>query len=218
MFWINSLKSLFPRKKIVIPPRWEIVIDPGHGGHALGAVNKRYGYREKDINLGVAEFMREYINSDWPHIIATMTRVTDRTVSLPDRVELANYGHTDCFISLHSNARLVKGKYGLEIETFTYGKTEGYILAKRIQEALVLCKYLGVPVIDRGIKLGKFYVLRKTAMPAVLVELGFLSDDEEAQLLIKPENQKVMAEAITSGVVQWLEDRESVGKKRVFTE
>lgn len=208
----------FFRKKLV--PKWAIVIDPGHGGKAPGAVNKKYGYMEKTINLHVATFMKEYINTDYPEIIPAMTRMTDYTVSLPDRCQFANAGETDCFISIHTNARQKKGKYGLEIETFCFrGSEEGYILAKRIQEALLLCKYVGIPTIDRGVKIGQrrgrdgelkdFYVLRNTAMPAVLVEVGFLSDDEEAELLIKPENQRIMGEAIASGVVSWLEERDT---------
>lgn len=196
------------RKEKPIEPKWEVVIDPGHGGSAKGAVNKKYGYMEKDINLAVAASMRSNILLDWPLIAPIMTRLFDNTVSLPDRVELANYGKTDCFISIHSNARKLKGRYGLEIETFFYkGSGNGWLLAKEIQDALILCKYMGIPVIDRGVKPGKFYVLRKTAMPAVLVELGFLSDNEEAELLIKAFNQKVMAEAIVSGVVCWLEEK-----------
>lgn len=201
-------------------PQWTIVIDPGHGGTATGAVNKKYGYMEKNINLHVATFMRDYINTDWPQIIPAMTRMTDRTVSLPARCAFANAGSTDCFISIHTNARRLKGRYGLEIETYFFrGSEAGWELARYIQDALLLCKYLGLPVIDRGVKIGQrrgadgelkdFYVLRNTAMPAVLVEVGFLSDDEEAELLIKPKNQRVMGEAIASGVFSWLEEKKN---------
>ena len=207
--------KFFTKKPV---PKWEIVIDPGHGGTAPGAVNKKYGYMEKDINLSVADFLRSYIQTDWPQITPVMTRLFDNTVSLPDRCKLANEGKTDCFISIHTNARRMKGRYGLEIETFFFrGSESGWELASKIQEALLLCKYMGIPVINRGVKRGErrgsdgelkdFYVLRNTAMTAVLVELGFLSDDEEAQLLIKPNNQRIMGEAIVSAVVSWLEEK-----------
>ena len=111
----------------------------------------------------------------------------------------------------------MKGRYGLEIETFHFrGSGEGVDLAECIQDKLIDCRYR-IPVIDRGVKIGQrrgrdgelkdFYVLRETNMTACLVELGFLSDDEEAQLLIKPMNQEIMATAIVDGVVQWLEDK-----------
>lgn len=219
--------KFFSKKPV---PKWGIIIDPGHGGTAPGAVNKKYGYMEKNINLHVATFMRDYIKTDWPQIAMGMTREEDETVSLPDRCYYGNQWRfaipkdglmwekpANCFISIHTNARRLKGKYGLEIETFFFrGSEPGWELASKIQEALLLCKYLGLPVINRGVKIGHrrgadgelkdFYVLRNTAMTAVLVELGFLSDDEEAELLIKPDNQRMMGEAITSAVVGWLEE------------
>lgn len=228
MRFFDRLKEYFRR---TAKPKWGIVIDPGHGGTAPGAVNKKYGYMEKNINLHIATFMCDYIKTDYPEIIPATTRITDKTISLPDRCYFANtwrFGvhkdglihnrRADCFISIHTNARRMKGRYGLEIETFFFrGSEPGWELASKIQEALLLCKYLGIPVINRGVKIGQrrgadgelkdFYVLRNTDMPAVLVEVGFLSDDEEAEILIKPENQRIMGEAIISAVVGWLEER-----------
>lgn len=221
----NFLKRILSRKSK--QPKWSIVIDPGHGGSQQGAINKTYGYSEKYINFHVAKFMMKYIDEKVPEMVAWPTRRTDRTLSLPDRCRLANtlrQDHplgdkpVDAFISIHTNARPMKGRYGLEIETFCFrGSEEGHILAKRIQEALLLCNYAGLSTIDRGVKIGQrrgrdgtmkpFYVLKHTNMTAVLVELGFLSDDEEAQLLIKPENQEIMAKAIVDGVVEWLTGR-----------
>lgn len=218
MFSFNLLKKILSRKPK--QPKWSIVIDPGHGGKHPGAVNKKYGYMEKDINLHVAEFMEKYIDDQVPGIVTAMTRRTDRTVSLPDRVLLANIGTTDAFISIHTNARLLKGRYGLEIETYYFrGSEEGRELAYCIQDTLFnRSMKFGVPVIDRGVKIGQkrgrdgelkdFYVLRETYMPAVLVELGFLSDDEEAQLLIKPENQEIMAKAIVDGIKECFEAKD----------
>ena len=214
----NFLRKISLKRKP--NPRWSIVIDPGHGGKHSGAVNKTYGYMEKNINLHVTEFMEKYINDQVPQIVTAMTRRTDRTVSLSDRCKLANTGNTDAFISIHTNARVLKGRYGLEIETFHFrGSGEGVDLAECIQDELMDCRYR-IPVIDRGVKIGQrrgkdgelkdFYVLRKTNMIAVLVELGFLSDDEEAQLLIKPENQEIMAKAIVDGVVAYLKNRDTV--------
>ena len=223
MIFFNFLKRMRKPK----PPKWSIVIDPGHGGKHPGAVNKTYGYMEKNINLHVAEFMRTYIKNEVPELVAGVTRASDTTVSLPDRCQIANYflrfnfnkKRADVFISIHTNARVLKGRYGLEIETFHFrGSEEGEELAYCIQDTLFnRSMAFGVPVIDRGVKIGQrrgsdgelkdFYVLRETHMTACLVELGFLSDDEEAQILIRPENQEIMAKAIIDGIVQWLEER-----------
>ena len=203
-----------------VPRKWNIVIDPGHGGMAPGAVNKTYGYMEKNINLHVALFMREYINEHYSQVIPAMTRMGDHTVSLPDRCKFANSGSTDCFISIHTNARCLRGRIGLEIETYHFrGSEPGFELAASIQRELLTCSVFNIPIIDRGVKVGQrrgvdgelkdFYVLRNTAMTAVLVELGFLSDDEEAELLIRPANQEVMGCAIADGVINWLKERDS---------
>jgi len=215
----NLSRKIFSRKPKPKQPKWSIVIDPGHGGKHPGAVNKTYGYMEKNINLHVAEFMMSYIDEHVPELVVFSTRRSDRTVSLSDRCKLANTGNTDAFISIHTNARVLKGRYGLEIETFHFrGSEEGEELAYCIQDTLFnRSMAFGVPVIDRGVKIGQrrgsdgelkdFYVLRETHMTACLVELGFLSDDEEAQILIRPENQEIMAKAIVDGIVQWLEER-----------
>jgi len=216
-----SLRKRFKRLK------WAIVIDPGHGGRDPGAVNKKYGYEEKDINLHVADYMREYINDRVPELNAFYTRHMDWAVSLPERCRFANGTETsffgkkiDAFISIHTNARVLKGRYGLEIETYYFRNSEpGFELAASVQrELLAIGVHYDLPVIDRGVKVGQrrgrdgelkdFYVLRKTHMPAILVELGFLSDDEEAQLLVKSENQEIMAQAIVDGVVKWLEEKD----------
>lgn len=225
VIFFNFLKKISSRKP---KPRWSIVIDPGHGGRHPGAVNKRYNITEKLINLCVGWEMKKYVQDNIPELLALRTRKDDTYVSLRDRCRFANdwFEETangrkkiDAFISIHTNARLLKGRYGLEIETFHFrGSEEGRALAYCIQDTLFnRSMKFGVSVIDRGVKIGQrrgkdgelkdFYVLRETHMPAVLVELGFLSDDEEAQLLIKPENQEIMAKAIIDGVVQWLEEK-----------
>jgi len=220
---LSLLKRVFSRKSKL--PKWSIVIDPGHGGKHPGAVNKTYGYMEKNINLHVAEFMEKYIIRSVPELVSYPTRYDDRTVSLSDRCQFANRQMlrgrpVDVFISIHTNARVLKGKYGLEIETFHFrGNEEGNRLACSISMQLLMCKYsTDLPIINRGVKIGQrrgkdgelkdFYVLRKTNMTACLVETGFLSDDEEAQLLIKPENQELMAKAIVDGVVVYLKNKE----------
>jgi len=221
MIFFNFLKRMRKPKQ----PKWSIVIDPGHGGRHPGAVNKTYGYMEKNINLHVAEHMEKYIIGRVPELVSYPTRYDDSTVSLSERCGFANKLRlrgkpVDVFISIHTNARPMKGKYGLEIETFHFrGSEEGRELAIFIQDRLLhRSEKFGLAVIDRGVKIGQrrgkdgelkdFYVLRETHMTAALVELGFLSDDEEAKLLIYPVYQETMAKAIVDGVVAYLREKE----------
>ena len=189
-----------------------VVIDPGHGGSQSGGVNKKFGYKEKDIVLKVAKYMLEYGSDKYSDtIIWDATRLSDTTKSLQGRCDMANNNKADIFISIHTNARVLKGRYGLEIETYHHeGSYTGRMLAEIVQRNLVSDEN-ALPTIDRGVKIGKrwskkkqkwmsFYVLKYTHMPAVLVELGFLSDDEEAELLSKEAYQMTAARVLVDSL------------------
>lgn len=207
---MRALKSLL-RKKEKIVVRRVVMLDPGHGGHKPGGMNKQFGLKEKDIVLKVAEYVMNELVDNYPRIIPFLTRKGDVHVSLPDRCEQAGYRGADIFISIHTNARVLKGKHGLEIETFyCRGSGRGRTLASIIQKNL-LSEQTPIRTIDRGVKIGEvwskrkqkkvpYYVLRNTAMPAVLVELGFLSDDEEAIVLNNPWHQEAMGKSIAQSI------------------
>jgi len=198
----------------------KIVIDPGHGGFQPGGMNRRFGILEKDIVLKMAEYMKEELIYNYPSINFRLTRNSDISVSLRDRCEMANDFGADLFISIHTNARLLKGKYGLEIETYhDENSVNGRKLATIIQKNLVNDTICNVPTIDRGVKTGRrwssrkgkwmpFYVLRHTAMPAVLVELGFLSDNEEAIILTDPDYQNIMGIILAQSVDEYFRHKE----------
>ena len=100
----------------------------------------------------------------------------------------------------------MRGKPGVEIETYYYpGSKKGEEFAAMVQEALI--KDVGEisEVIDRGVKGRRYYVLKHTKMPAILVELGFLSDNEEALFLSAITNQEVMARSLCEGAETYLE-------------
>jgi len=207
---MRALKSLLHKKEEVIM-RKVVMLDPGHGGHRPGGVNKRFGLKEKDIVLKVAEYAMNELVDNYPRIIPFLTRKGDVHVSLPDRCEQANYREVDIFVSIHTNARVLKGRYGIEIETFyCRGSGRGRTLASIIQKNL-LSEQTPIRTIDRGVKIGEvwskrkqkkvpYYVLRNTAMPSVLVELGFLSDDEEAVVLNNPWHQGAMGKSIAQSI------------------
>jgi len=202
-----------------------IVIDAGHGGKDSGAVNKSYIVREKEINLAVATYLEAELKLNYPNITTFMSRDTDVFISLKNRCIKANYImqedaskpaiKADLFLSIHTNAREVKGKYGLEIETYyCRGSEKGKKFAEAIQEALVSDQNT-IPTIDRGVKVGErwskkrerympFYVLKHTKMPAVLVELGFLSDIEECIYLSNVRNQRLMAQVLSNALSEFI--------------
>jgi len=168
-----------------------IMIDPGHGGEP-GAIGPS-GVREKDINLLVAERLHLLLAD--AGIEAYMTRIGDEEVSLAKRAEKANNISADYFISIHCNAANSPTAHGTE--TYHYpGSVKGRALAQAVQQELVSATGLA----DRGVKEANFYVLRMTAMPAILVELAFLSNPEEERLLIDPEFQTKCARAIWEGI------------------
>jgi len=187
------------------------MIDPGHGGSAPGAVNKELNLKEKDIVMEVARYMVAELEENYSHILPFLTRGGDVSVSLDSRCRLASVYEVDIFVSIHTNARLLKGKYGIEIETFhCKGSKTGKRLASVIQKNL-LDQRNSLPVIDRGVKVGErwskkrqkmmpFYVLKYTRMPAVLVELGFLSDFEEAVILSSVRHQQAMGKILAQSV------------------
>jgi len=168
------------------------MIDPGHGGNDSGAVGPS-GAKEKDINLAVAE--RLHLLMSESGIEAYMTRIGDEEVSLAKRAEKANNISADYFISIHCNAANSPTAHGTE--TYHYpGSVKGRALAQAVQQELVSATGLA----DRGVKEANFYVLRMTAMPAILVELAFLSNPEEERLLATSAFQEKCARAIWAGV------------------
>jgi len=196
--------------------RKTVMLDPGHGGHKPGGVNKELGLKEKDIVLKVAQHVVAELEDNYPHIIPSLTRSGDIHVSLPERCRMANRKEVDIFVSIHTNARPMKGVYGIEIETFyCRGSGKGKELARIIQKNL-LSEQTPIKTIDRGVKIGEvwskkkqkmvpYYVLRNTAMPAVLVELGFLSDFEEAVILSSPVHQKTMGRTLAQSIDEFFE-------------
>lgn len=174
----------------------KIFIDPGHGGRDPGAVGQG-GLREKDVNLSVAKKVAKLMEEKGYEVI--LTRSEDAYVSLGERSKLANLHKASVFISIHCNAAENRDAQGAE--TFHYPTSvEGKNLADLVQSELVLY----TAAMDRGVKQANFHVLRETAMPAILVELAFISNEDEEHKLSKPNFQGAYALAISEGVDKYL--------------
>lgn len=175
-----------------------IVIDPGHGGSSSGAIGPS-GLMEKHVVMDVASRLAAKLSDAGATVI--LTRKGDWAVSLEGRVNMAHSANADLFVSVHANAHLNKSVGGTE--TYYYmGKATSaasYQAAILIQNELV--KALGLRNI--GVKHGNFHVIRETRMPAVLVELAFLSNPAEEALLKTAEFRESSAQAIFTGILNY---------------
>ena len=130
-----------------------------------------------------------------------MTRNNEVNLDLPPRVSIANRTDADIFVSIHANASRGKKRDINGLETFYYSGWRGRLLAKKIQKQILKVSP-GSP--DRGVRTGRFFVIKNTSMPAVLVEIGFLTGRLDARRLEKSINRKRIAYAITKGILEYL--------------
>jgi len=191
-----------------------VIIDAGHGGEDCGAIGKS-GVYEKDLNLEIANNLRQYLeNSGYT---AIMTRTTDRLMyneeenikgmrkiyDLKNRVKIANSYENAILISIHMNS-FGDSKYsGLQVY---YGNSESSsTLANNIQTEV---KRLLQSTNNRQIKSGKeLYLLENSENPAVLIECGFISNEEECQKLSEKEYQKELCFSILCGIIKYTNEK-----------
>lgn len=176
-----------------IPGEVKIVLDAGHGGKEPGCVIN--GVTEKDITQSIVLLLQEKLESEGAAVV--LTRSTDYDVSLPGRSEIANNAGANYFISIHCNSykedSSVKG-----FECYYYQSAESKNLAESITSSAG-----DYSISTRTVKEENYAVLRETAIPAVLIEVGFLTNKEEREKLVSPEYQELLAEAITSGILNY---------------
>ena len=184
-----------------------VCIDPGHGGSDPGACGN--GLRECDVALNVALKVTEYLCAAGCEVI--MTRETDVDVTYPmasakeelqARCNVSDGFDAELFISIHCNAAVNEQAQGTE--TFYYaGSARGRKFAAYVQQQLI--NTLGT--VNRGIKTNSLYVTVHTAAVAILVELAFLSNQEDSKLLANCSMQTEAARAIARGVTDYLTNR-----------
>jgi len=176
--------------------RLVIVIDPGHGGSDPGAVGLG-GLRETDVVLDVSQKLAQILEQNGLQVV--MTRQDERTIDLAPRTQLANRISADLFVSIHANA-VGGGRTEVNgVETYYY--QSGNLLAQYIQNSILQTMRMN----NRGVKQARFYVLRNTQMPAVLVEVGFVTGSYDSQILANPDDRTRIAEAIAQGILQYIQ-------------
>jgi N-acetylmuramoyl-L-alanine amidase len=167
-----------------------VVIDAGHGGYDHGGIP---GQRipEKEMTLDVAQRLKELLAASGYRVV--MTRDSDVFVPLPTRVAIANSYQNGIFVCIHFNSAKRIGADG--IETYFYSR-DSLPLASAVHYFVAG----GAPSPNRGVRRRGFYVLRKTKIPAVLVECGFLTNPNEGQYAQSPSYRQKLAEEIAAGV------------------
>jgi N-acetylmuramoyl-L-alanine amidase len=216
-----------------------VVIDPGHGGHDVGAVSER-GIIEKNVNLAVAKELRRYLERE-SDLKVVLTRDNDSYLELADRAEIANSVGGDMFLSLHCNSWFNDGARGLETYFLSPARSDwaksveaaenragqatsvdgepddvefivwelvqnrfissSSMLAETIQNEVT--RDLGMP--NRGVRQAGFRVLVGAYMPAVLIELGFLSHAQEERRLGESSYHRELAQALGDAILTYRE-------------
>lgn len=185
------------------PPGSVLVLDAGHGGSDPGA--QRGFVKEKELTLAIAQKTRAKLAESGIKVI--MTRNDDTFVTLQDRVTITNTTKPDMFLSVHINSlESTNDIHGIE----TYYQTDmSKALAQSIHESLV--SELDAP--NRNIRKAKFYVVNRAEVPAVLAEVGFISNKAERDKLVSEDYQEKIAGALAKGAILYLKQHSAVAGK-----
>jgi len=188
-----------PEALPVVPRgRYRVVIDPGHGGPDPGAVGIE-GLRETDVVLDVALQVAQLLQARGVQVL--LTRTTEVDVDLPPRVALANSSGADLFVSLHANALSLDRPDVNGIETFYFEGGRSAELARTVQESLLA---VSPDTPDRGARPGRFFVIRRTVMPSVLAEMGFVTGEIDAPRLSDASFRRRLAHAVGGAILTYL--------------
>ena len=191
-----QLPNFEPYEKPRVYGSGTVVIDPGHGGRDPGTTSV-LGHREKDVNLKLAHKVTSYLREAGVDVV--MTRESDVYPTLEARAALANRTNADLFVSIHCDWNDDRMRKGFTIyrarSASSNSKKAGRILEKHLSNA-------GIP--SRGLANADYRVLVQTKGPAVLVECGYMSNYDEAAMLVDPWYQNKIARAIADGILEYL--------------
>ena len=200
----NKVMVRVKRDSNLKPSDRVIVVDAGHGGTDPGAISSNKT-KEKDVNLQISLKTEKALKDAGYNVL--MTRDTDKTLGLYERPAFANNNFADLFISIHSNSTGNKDVHGIEVlyapAAAGSEKEEGQqILTKAIMDELL--KATGAK--KRGIiERPKLVVIRESKMPAILIEVGFLSNAKEEKLITDDDYQNKIVGAILRGIENYFE-------------
>ena len=187
-----------------------VVLDSGHGGDDPGKIGVNQA-KEKDVNLKIAKKIKKRMEKQGWKVV--MTRKKDVMLGDPEagnkkihdmkaRVELINKTMPQAAVSIHQNSYQDEQIHGSQVFYYSHSE-EGKRMAEVMQKALLAAD-------EENTRQAKandtYYLLKRTEVPTIIVECGFLSNPEEAAKLIDPEYQKKLADAITEGIIACVEN------------
>lgn len=185
-----------------------VVLDPGHGGRDPGKVGAQ-GEQEKDINLAISLKVKERLEKDGMEVVMTREKdvmLADEDASnkkledLNNRIRIINERQPAVAVSIHQNSYSDASVKGAQVFYFTHSD-KGKQAAEAMQKELLEFDQENTRKIKAN---DTYYLLKKTEVPTVIVECGFLSCPEEEALLTDEAYQKKLAEAIAKGIESWV--------------
>ncbi len=202
-----------------------VVIDAGHGGKDPGAqgIIDDKKYHEKDIALSVARLVVEELEKKGVEVV--MTREGDTYPTLDERAQIANQKDAAMFVSIHVNsAANAPNANGIEVYYAGKNNRNYYgVTSKELANSVLKAMISETGARSRGVKTENHVVTRKSVMPAVLVEIGFISNQEEIKKIIDQDYQKLLAQGIVRGIMEEIDgvsvpDRKTLATKLVAEE
>ena len=177
-----------------------IILDAGHGGYDEGS--KVQSLLEKRMTLNTTLLTRKYLDEMGYRVILTRSR--DVYISLPQRVSVANRNKAALFVSIHYNAARNEEAKGIEVFYCDKAAAERVRASHRLANSILYHLLDETAAKSRGVKRGNHHVTRETEMPAALVEAGFITNNEERELLKSREYQDRIAKGIAQGIDKYL--------------
>ena len=196
------------RKRLMSKNDKIVVIDAGHGGNDPGKVGV-HNELEKDINLSIAYILKEKLLKSGFSVIMTRTgddglyNMNDTNKKISDmnkRVEIINSSNAICLVSIHQNSYISCNEHGAQSFYFRTSDISKE-LASSIQDSMIRNYDVNNKRMEKAND--SYYILKKSYVPAVIVECGFLSNEEESRKLTMPKCQYKIAEAIKLGIIKW---------------
>ncbi len=176
-----------------------IVIDPGHGGDDYGCSNEDETLNEKTLTLATSNLLKKHLQKLGYRVI--MTRTSDVRVALDKRARLANELNAEAFVSVHFNHAENTSAQGVEVfyhkQATNLKRTEE---SHHLAQAVLRSVLLATNARSRGVKTANYRVIKKTEMPAILVEAGFLSHEKESSRCKDPDYMDAIAWGIAQGI------------------
>ena len=202
----ENLTSLAPKPEIPVvsdaPKKIQVLLDPGHGGKDTGS--EAAGTPEKTLNLSIALLVEEELKN--AGIEVEMTRSSDQPVSLDERAALANENKVQAFVSIHQNSfKDDRSIRGLEV-WYNDVKSSGAAGSRKLADAIHTYAKQTAGTSDRGtVPDEKLKVLRTTTVPACLIEVGYLTNTTDKNLIFSESYQKELAKNIARGIQEFLQ-------------